>query len=224
MSSDVLVIAAHSDDEVLGCGGTISKLASKGLAITTVFLTNGVGSRRSSEMKQKAKQRQNNSRRAADILGIKNIIQLDFEDQKLDVCPLLQITQELEDIIDHVKPNTVFTHYVNDLNSDHALVAKATLTATRPMTGCTVKKLFAFEVNSSTEWAFGNPAFAPNYFVDITETFDRKIAAMCSYEEELRSAPHPRSLDAIKALACLRGNASGYQYAEAFKIYRFLED
>ena len=98
------------------------------------------------------------------------------------------------------------------------------MTATRPIVGSPVKRIFGYEVNSSTEWFYGSTQFAPNYFVDISENFSTKIKAMSAYKNELRAPPHPRSIEGIKALASLRGNAAGYEFAEAFYIYRMLED
>ena len=205
MKSDVLVVAAHSDDEVLGCGGTVAKLSSEGADVSVMFMTNGISSRRNVDILKAADNRIIHSKNAAKILGIKHVVQLDFPDNSLDTIPLIQIIQEIERVVDDVRPHTIFTHYLNDLNIDHALVAEATLTATRPMSHCTVKKVLGYEVNSSTEWAFGRQVFAPNYFVNVSDTFQQKVDAMCAYKEELRIAPHPRSVEGINALASLRG-------------------
>ena len=224
MRSKILIVAAHSDDEVLGCGGTIAKLAMLGHKVGVVFMTNGVSSRNEKDEQKKIEQRRSNSERAAEILGISYLNQLDYPDNCMDTVPLLQVTQSVEEEISKFQPETVFTHFVDDLNIDHSVAARATLTATRPFTGSLIKKVLGFEVNSSTEWSFGAPEFKPNYFVNISETFSVKIDGMRAYRNELRAGPHPRSLQGIEALASLRGNASGYQYAEAFKIYRLMEE
>jgi len=224
MTNKVLIVAAHSDDEVLGCGGTIAKLAKQGNEVAVIFMTNGVSSRNEKDELIKIKERKLHSEHAAEILGISRIIQYDYPDNCMDTVPLLHVTKSIEEELREFQPEIVITHFANDLNIDHATVARATLTATRPLAGSSVKKVLGFEVNSSTEWAFDAPHFRPNYFVNISETFNMKIDAMRAYENELRARPHPRSLEGIEALASLRGNSSGYRYAEAFKIYRLTED
>ena len=224
MRNKILVVAAHSDDEVLGCGGTIAKLAKQGNQVALIFMTNGVSSRSEKDELNKIQERKLHSERAAEILGISHIIRCDYPDNCMDTVPLLHVIQSIEEELRKFQPEIVITHFANDLNIDHSTVARATLTATRPLVGSSVKKVLGFEVNSSTEWAFDAPHFKPNYFVNISETFNLKIDAMLAYENELRVSPHPRSLEGIEALALLRGNASGYRYAEAFKIYRLMED
>ena len=224
MRNKVLIVAAHSDDEVLGCGGTIAKLAKQGDEVAVIFMTNGVSSRHEKDELIKIQERKLHSEHAAKILGISQITQFDYPDNCMDTVPLLHVTQYIEDEIRKFQPEIVMTHFTNDLNIDHSTVARATLTATRPLAGSPIKKVIGFEVNSSTEWAFDAPHFKPNYFVNISETFNLKIDAMRAYESELRASPHPRSLKGIETLAALIGNASGYDYAEAFIIYRLMED
>ena len=222
--NNVLVVAAHSDDEVLGCGGTIAKLTASGIKVSVMFMTNGVGARCDGISAQAEHFRAENSRKAAAIMGVSQVKQLDFPDNAMDTVPLLEVSREIESLIDTSTPQIVFTHYLNDLNIDHSVVARATLTATRPIAGSPVKRIFGYEVNSSTEWFYGSSQFAPNYFVDISKNFSTKIKAMSAYKNELRTPPHPRSIEGIKALASLRGNAAGYEFAEAFYVYRMLED
>jgi len=223
MKHNILVVAAHSDDEVLGCGGTIKKLSEQGHNIAVIFMTDGVSSRQTKTVKSAKEHRRKCSERAAAILGISEITQLDFPDNSLDKVPLIDLVQTIEKVVLDFRPTMVFTHYLHDLNIDHSIVSRATLTATRPYPGTFVKKVMGFEVNSSTEWAFGKPQFSPNYFVNISDTFPKKIDALLAYTEEIRKAPHPRSVSGISALATYRGSASGFEYSEAFKIYRFLE-
>ena len=201
MRNKILVVAAHSDDEVLGCGGTIAKLAKQGNQVALIFMTNGVSSRSEKDELNKIQERKLHSERAAEILGISHIIRCDYPDNCMDTVPLLHVIQSIEEELRKFQPEIVITHFANDLNIDHSTVARATLTATRPLVGSSVKKVLGFEVNSSTEWAFDAPHFKPNYFVNISETFNLKIDAMLAYENELRVSPHPRSLEGIEALA-----------------------
>ena len=224
MKNNVLVIAAHSDDEVLGCGGTIAKLVREGHRIVVLFMTDGVSSRGDHNRKKIAKIRKIESERSAEILGISEIIRCDFPDNSMDAVPLLQVVQTIEKAISDFKPSTVFTHYLHDLNVDHSIVARATITATRPLAETLVKRVFGYEVNSSTEWAFGASQFSPNFFVNVSSSLEKKIDAMKAYKSELRTRPHPRSIGGITALASQRGSTSGFEYAEAFEVYRIIED
>ena len=224
MSKNILIVAAHSDDEVLGCGGTIAKFADQGHKIAVLFMTDGVSSRSYKSKKNEAKKRKKNSEFAAEIIGISNTTQLDFPDNSIDTVPLIEIVKSIELVIDNFQPDTVFTHYLHDLNIDHSIIARATVTATRPLSVSSVKRVFGYEVNSSTEWAFGTQQFSPNYFVNISDTFEKKTDAMRAYQNELRASPHPRSIEGVSALAAYRGNSAGYQYAEAFEVYRLMED
>jgi len=226
MSKSILILAAHPDDEVLGCGGTIAKLADEGAAVNVAFLADGVFSRVSG---QEAKTLQLSSRRSAaqkacDILGVRSISFGDFPDNQMDTIPLLEITQAVEGLIAKFRPETIFTHHVGDVNIDHLRLHQAVVTACRPQLGHSVSALLCFEVPSSTEWQLPGsaPAFLPNWFVDISTTLDRKLKALEVYEAELRAWPHPRSRQGIEHLAHWRGATVGVEAAEAFMLGRLV--
>lgn len=226
MKKNTLIIAAHPDDEVLGCGGTIAKLANEGVLVHVAFLADGVFSRKNG---QKDQQKELNDRRAAaqqacDILGVKSISFGDFPDNKMDVGPLLDIVKAVEELISKHQPETLFTHHCGDVNIDHRRIHEAVVAACRPQKGHPVKKLLAFEVASSTEWQLphSGPVFLPNYFVDISNTLDKKLAALDLYAKELRPWPHPRSRKAVEHLAHWRGATIGVDAAEAFMLGRQL--
>ena len=142
---------------------------------------------------------------------------LNFPDNQLDDLPLLQVVQSLENLIDEIQPEIIYTHSPDDLNIDHQITFKATLTACRPIPKTSVLTMYAFEVLSSSEWNFGhNHTFMPNHFVDITEFFEKKVEAIQCYEEELRPQPHARCIENVRSLAGFRGMSIGVQYAEAF--------
>jgi len=218
----MLVIAAHSDDEVLGCGGTIAEQASRGTEIFVIFLTNGVGARNVEPDDPRVVRRAEAARKAGDILGIKEIIQLDYPDNRLDSLPLLDIVQSIETVIAEFEPSVILTHFANDLNVDHRICHQAVLTACRPQPGHPVRTILGFEVASSTEWTFSAPAFVPNFFVDITAHLDKKLQALDTYREEMRPAPHPRSVNSIEALVRWRGATVGCDAAEAFSVIRMI--
>lgn len=218
---NILVLAAHADDEVLGCGGTIAKLVKFDCSVTVVFFTNGVGSRQTDDT---AEVRRNQAAYAAcEELGVQNVFLHNFPDNQMDGINLLKVVKIIEGYIAEICPDTIFTHHAGDLNVDHRQVFLAAITAARPVPDASVKNIFSFEVQSSTEWgasAAPTLAFNPTTFFDITGTIDKKLAAMMHYHEELRAAPHPRSLELISALAKVRGSTVGVDYAEAFQLIR----
>ena len=217
----ILVIAAHPDDEILGCGGTAAKLASEGKEIYTLILGEGKSSRGdvSPEEFDVLKKEMESANK---IVGVKKVFTANFPDNRFDSVDLLDIVKEIEKIKNLLKPDTVFTHHFGDLNIDHQLTYKAVLTATRPMADECVKKIYSFEVPSSTEWnSFSREtAFIPNVFVDISGTLETKVKAMSEYKSELRDYPHPRSLQFIRELAKYNGIKTGLGYSENFCLVR----
>ena len=223
----IMVIAAHPDDEVLGCGGTIARLANEEYDIYLAILGEGITSRykeREEAGTELLKELHKRSQQVADLLGGKDLFLYSLPDNSFDTVPLLEIVNIIEDLIEELKPSVIYTHHAGDLNIDHAITHRAVLTATRPTEGHPVKEIYAFEVPSSTEWAFGqyNRAFKPNLFIDISETLDLKIKAMELYESESRNFPHPRSPEALNALAYYRGSAVGFKAAEGFEVVRMI--
>ncbi|MFT4927991.1 MAG: LmbE family N-acetylglucosaminyl deacetylase [Phenylobacterium sp.] len=218
----VLVVAAHPDDEALGCGGTIAKWVANSCEVTVIFMTNGVAAR--GDDKVAAQQRFDAATAAASSLGITDVRVLDLPDNKMDGLALLDIIQPLETVVAGQAFSTVLTHHGGDLNIDHRLTHQAVLTAFRPQPGQTVKRILCFEVNSATEWASSAQApFIPNYFVDISDFWPDKVTALDHYNEEMRAYPHTRSIEAIEALSVVRGTSVGVAKAEAFMIERWLD-
>ena len=222
---NVLVIGAHPDDEVLGCGGTIARLVREGNEVHVALLGEGITSRspeRSEADPDLVKELHACSRRAGDLMGVKELFLYNLPDNRFDTVPLLKIVKIVEDLINRVHPGVVYTHHGGDLNIDHVVVHRAVLTATRPMGAGPVKDLFTFEVPSSTEWSFGQfqPVFRPNVFMDVTDTLEVKVKAMQCYESESRSFPHPRSPEALRAIARRWGSMAGCEAVEAFELVR----
>lgn len=226
MKGRCLVVAAHPDDEVLGCGGTMRRLASEGAEVYCLILGEGVTSRAVSRDAECRLNELNELRKAArqanELLGVRELFFASLPDNRFDSVDLLDVVKIVEEYVFRLRPERVFTHGTGDLNNDHSVVSKAVMTACRPLPGASVKGVFFFSVLSSTEWNFP-AAFRPNYYVDIEKHLEAKLEAMRLYSSELRDWPHPRSLKTIEHEARLWGSHVGLQAAEAFQIARLVE-
>lgn len=221
-----LVIAAHPDDEVLGCGGTMRRMASEGSEVYCLILGEGItsrdGSRNATRRSSDLEELREAARRVNALLGVKEVFFAPLPDNRFDSVDLLDVVKIVEYHVAELRPERVFTHSGADLNNDHRITSQAVLTACRPLPEAPVKGVFFFSVLSSTEWNFEN-AFRPNFYVDIDDFLETKLEAMRIYSSELRQWPHPRSLEAIEHEARLNGAHVGRKAAEAFRIARLLE-
>ncbi len=219
MTSHVLVVAAHPDDEVLGCGGIMAKHSMLGDHVTVLFLTDGVSSRDGANADDERVERRAAAHRALEILGVSDIVFETFPDNQLDSIPLLHVIKAIELVARRIAPEIVYSHSSADLNVDHVVAAKAVRTVFRPTKSSSVNKILSFEIMSSTEWAFDfSRVFKPNHYIDISEFWDKKIAALHCYGMEMRDSPHPRSFRSIGAHGALHGEAVGFEYAEALEL------
>ena len=218
----ILIIAAHPDDEILGCGGTISKLKDTN-DINVLFMTDGVSAR--GKNKKEIIKRKKACINLFKYLNLPRPIFFNFPDNEMDKISLLKITKKIEGKIKIYKPDTIFTHFENDLNIDHQITSKAVVTACRPIKNHTVKSIIFFEILSSTEWniSIKNKSFKPNYFVDISKSIKFKLKALKHYKKEMRKWPHPRSIEGVKLLSKTRGSTVGLQNAEAFILGRHID-
>jgi len=220
--TSILIIVAHTDDEALGCSGTIAKHVAKGDAVHLLFMTDGVASRVGS--KNNAEERLTAAQDAAQILGVSSFTSLNFPDNKMDSISLLDVVKKIEDKISQLQPEVIYTHHIGDLNIDHQITHKAVMTACRPQPGFCVKEIYAFEVLSSTEWQTpGYLPFLPNEYVDISGQIEIKRMVLETYSDEIRQPPHSRSIDNLIRLNSLRGSSIGVDYAEAFMLLRKIQ-
>ena len=222
----VLVVAAHPDDEVLGCGATSAWHATCGDRVEVLILGEGATSRASTDKivgrRDEVTTLQAAATTAAKILGTCEPRFVGLADNRMDEEALLQIVKVIEAVVSEVRPAVIYTHFGGDLNVDHQIVHAAVLTACRPLPQSSVREIHTYETLSSTEWAATQQhrAFEPNLFVDVGETLDRKLQALTAYHDEMRHFPHPRSLKAVEALAHFRGASVGLSAAEAFATVR----
>ena len=227
-SSSVLVVAAHPDDEVLGCGGTIARHVDKGDVVHILIVAEGSTSRQQQRDRSQAADELSAlakaSHAAASILGVAGVELLDLPDNRLDSLDRLDIIKRIEERVDRHQPECVYIHHAGDVNIDHRRLHEAVVTACRPTPGHVVKRLLSFEVMSSTEWQVPGaaPPFQPNWFVDISDHWERKREALLAYASEMRSWPHARSLEAVEYLARWRGAQVGVEAAEGFCLLRQL--
>jgi LmbE family N-acetylglucosaminyl deacetylase len=224
-SSSILVVAAHPDDEILGCGGTMTRLAREGHEVRIAILAEGMSSRyahREDADRQQLQHLHARAQQAAEKVGARELVLCKLPDNRLDTVPLLEVVKLVEELVARFRPEVIYTHHPGDLNVDHGVVHRAVLTATRPVAGQCVSEIYAFEVPSSTEWAFQRlePLFRPSVFVDITETLETKIEAFACYDTETRKFPHPRSPEALRAIATRWGSVVGLSAVEAFELIR----
>lgn len=222
---NVLVIAAHPDDEILGCGGTIARHVNNGDNVSVVIMAQGITSRNegdTSEQEKAINALTETAKKANACLGVTELCFLGLPDNQMDTVSRLNITQHVERLIETYRPECVYTHHSGDVNVDHRRVHEAVVTACRPQPDRSVKRLLFFEVPSSTEWQppGSAPAFNPNWFNDISTTLPTKLKALEVYECEMREWPHSRSVKALAHLAHWRGATVGVDAAEAFMLGR----
>ncbi len=221
----ILVVAAHPDDEILGCGGTLAKAILNKAKVRVLFIGEGVSARfpigqeLSKQSIKKKIIRENEAKKALRFMKINDYYFGNRFCTKFDKYPLTEITQEIEKHIKVFSPNIIFTHCNKDLNIDHGIVHKAVMNASRPKYKSKLKYIYSFEIVCSSNWIFENK-FNPNTYVDISKFLKKKQKAFQVYTNEKRPFPFPRSKKGIETLARLRGLQAGLKAAEAFKLER----
>lgn len=214
----ILIMAAHPDDEVIGCGGAIAKYAKEENEVYLCIVTKGYTPDWTEEFLEN---REEEIRKSNKALGINKTYFLGFPTVKLDTIPQKELNDSILKIMAEVNPDIVYIPHKGDLNKDHRLIFDAALVATRPINN-RIKRILSYETLSNTEWGQAIEPFVPSVYVDISETIDKKIEAMKIYKGELKGYPHPRSLEIIEALAKKRGSEAGVKFAEAFMLIREL--
>ena len=229
MSKNVLVVAAHPDDEILGCGATICKHTKQGDVVHIIIMAEGLTSR---DDKRDVNIHKNDlvylhtiSQKVADLMGVRKLILGGFPDNRMDSVNLLDVVKVVEKEMQEFEPDIVYTHHFGDVNIDHRIVHDAVITACRSYPGQTVKTLLFFEILSSTEWQMqcGAKVFCPTWFEEVSkDDFKRKEEALHLYSGEMRNFPHSRSYETVLHLAQYRGSSIGVQYAEAYELGRYV--
>lgn len=217
---NIVVVAAHPDDEVLGVGGTIQKHIREGHSVTVIYITDGFYDDADDD---RVSSKRKNATDAMNMLGVTKIIFLGFKGLRLDTYEKCLLNAELTNKFKEIKPKIVYTHHWGDVNFDHQIVFDMTLVACRPHRGIQIEAILTYETLSSTEWAAPNrdSSFLPNVFEILDEEMvNLKAAALEKYVSEIFDYPHPRSSKGIKILAKQRGLMISEEYAEAFHLVR----
>lgn len=216
---NVLVVAPHPDDEVLGVGGSVLRHLAAGDAVHVVICTRGEASDFGAEQVQRV---QSEAREVHRFLGVTGSHFLDLPAAKLDTLATVKINSVLKPVFDSVKPETVYLPHPGDVHRDHQVVFQSAMVCCRPLGDSPPARILTYETVSETDWFAApiTPAFTPNVFVEITEHLQRKLEACAKYASQMQSPPHQRSLEGLRALAATRGNAVGFHYAEAFMLIR----
>jgi LmbE family N-acetylglucosaminyl deacetylase len=216
-----LVIAPHPDDEVLGAGGAMARWAREGHPVHVLVVTRGRPPLYSDEEEARCRAE---ARAAHGRLGVAATTWLDLPAAGLDGLPHRELNGRLAEAVLAVAPDELYLPFLGDLHLDHQLVFRSALVAARPCRPAWPRRVYAYETLSETNWnaPYLTPAFVPNHFVDITATLDTKLEAMALYRSQVQPPPHERSLQALRALATLRGATVGLGAAEAFICIRSL--
>jgi N-acetylglucosamine malate deacetylase 1 len=222
-NSRILVLAAHPDDEVLGCGATIARHVQNGDEVRVVILAEGIRSRGSSDAENLISELRVVAQKANKVLGVESLEFQSFPDNQMDTVSRLEVAQAIEKIIKSYSPTTIYTHNGHDVNIDHRRIFEAVVIAGRAQPGSTIQEILSFEVPSSTEWQLSpSVPFVPNWFVNVSDTIKKKLQALEVYSGEMRPWPHARSIKAVEHLMRWRGASVGYEAAEAFVLQRKL--
>jgi len=221
--NNVLVIAPHADDEVLGCGGSIYKHYLNGDKVSVAIMTNAFKGAPEIFSKQYIDDLRNEALKAHKILKVSDTIFFEFPAPKLNEYPLYKIANDINKLIKKKKIDTLYIPHRGDLHKDHEAIYDASLVASKPLPNQTVKRIFVYETVSETEWGdpINSSIFVPKYFNVINKSIlNKKLKSMKCYKSQLKNMPNPRSLNNLENLASVRGAIVGHKYAESFDIVR----
>lgn len=219
MKNRILVIAPHPDDETLGCGGTLLRMAEEGASIAWLIVT--AMSRRGGFSDDDVQRREREIEDVSKAYGFCDTFRLRLPTRQLDALPMAELVAEFSSVFKSFQPQQVMLPYRMDVHTDHRVVFDAGAACSKWFRYSCVTKVLAYETLSETEFTLdARSVFQPNYYVDITRYLEQKIEIMSIYRSEISDFPFPRSAEAIRALATLRGSSSGFRAAEAFQLMR----
>ena len=220
----ILILAPHADDEILGCGGLITKYSKKNYQISVLILTNAHKGAPEIYSEKKIHQIRNEAIKANNFIGTKKLFFENLPALNLSNYPIYKITNVLNKYLDDIKPEILLIPSSNDIHDDHKIIFKAAKVAARTNKKSKLKKILSYEVLSETEWNENEQAFSPNYYVSLSKAdINNKVKAFLKYKTQIKKYPHPRSKEGIINLSKVRGSSVFLNYAEAFKVEKIID-
>ncbi len=224
MNKKVLIISPHADDEILGCGGFISKYSKRNYQINVLVLTNANKGAPEIYSSEEIKMIRKEAKISNTFIGTKKLFFENLPALNLNNYPLYKITRVIDNFISKINPETILIPSASDIHEDHKIIFKAAKVSVRPNQKSNLKKILSYEVLSETEWNEEEKSFNPNYFVNLKKSdVDNKIKAFLKYKSQVKKFPHPRSKEAILNLSRFRGSQAFMEYAEAFKVEKIFD-
>ena len=224
MKKNILILSPHADDEILGCGGFISKFSKQNYQINVLILTNASKGAPEIYSSEEIKKLRNEAKIANSIIGTKNLFFENLPALNLNNYPLYKITNIIDKYIKDINPEIVLIPSINDIHDDHKIIFKASKVSMRLNKKTKLKKILSYEVLSETEWNENEKSFNPNYFVSLDKSdINKKIKAFLKYKSQVKNFPHPRSKEGIVNLSKVRGSQVFMKHAEAFKVEKILD-
>ncbi len=224
MKKKILILSPHADDEILGCGGFISKYSNQNYHINVLILTNASKGAPELYSAEEIKKIRDEAKQANDFIGTKKLYFENFPALNLINYPIYKITNVINKYIQNINPEIILIPSGNDIHDDHKIIFKAAKVSTRPNKKSNLKKILSYEVLSETEWNENEESFNPNYYVRLNKfDINKKVKAFLKYKSQVKKFPHPRSKEAIVNLSKVRGSQVFMRYAEAFKVEKILD-
>ena len=220
----ILILSPHADDEILGCGGLITKYSKKNYQISVLILTNAHKGAPEIYSEKKIHQIRNEAIKANNFIGTKKLFFENLPALNLSNYPIYKITNVLNKYLDDIKPEILLIPSSNDIHDDHKIIFRAAKVAARTNKKSKLKKILSYEVLSETEWNENEQAFSPNYYVSLSKVdINNKVKAFLKYKTQIKKYPHPRSKEGIINLSKVRGSSVFLNYAEAFKVEKIID-
>lgn len=220
----ILILSPHADDEILGCGGYISKYSKRNYQVNVLILTNANKGAPEIYSDKDIQKIRNEAKQANNYIGTKKLYFENLPALNLNNYPIYKITNIINKYINNIDPEVILIPSSNDIHEDHKIIFKAAKVSMRPNKKSKLKKILSYEVLSETEWNENEKAFNPNYFVSLNKSdINNKVKAFLKYKSQVKKFPHPRSKEAIINLSKVRGSNIFVNYAEAFKVEKILD-
>ncbi len=224
MKKKILILSPHADDEILGCGGLISKYSKQNYQINVLILTNANLGAPEIYTPQQIKIIRNEAKQANSLIGTKKLYFENLPGLNLIKYPTYKISNIINKYIHNINPEIILLPSPNDIHDDHKIIFKAAKVAMRFNKKNNLKIILTYEVLSETEWNEDEKSFCPNYYVRLEKSdVNNKVKAFLKYKSQIKKFPHPRSKEGIINLSKVRGSNVFAKFAEAFKVEKILD-